>query len=577
MKKLINRLPSLKEVLNIYKIAKSYKLEIIIYTLMAFASTVMGLLSSLVTQALIDFVTKDVNISNAHLIEFNSIEIAIAAVVGFMVAGIIFGAINSRISEKIRLKINTELTAEIFDEFICSKWEFTSLFASGDILNRFNGDIATISSSVIGIFPTLLSKAFQFGGAFLIVLYYDKTMALISLITIPLTLIFSRAVVRKMHQYSKELRKMNSSVMAFNSDALLNMQYLKAFGLVTVFCHKLRKLQREYIKLSLDYNKFQIISTSLMSFVTQIVSYACFGWAIFRLWQGEISFGTLVLFVQLYSVLSGSFSSLVHIVPTIINAITASERITEIRNLPKDDSLENDDTNEYLDKNGSKSLEINFKNVSFKYIDEDKENLKGVDFNVKTGDMVALIGPSGEGKTTLLRLLLALINPEEGEAEIFCPENGESISISPSTRQFFSYVPQKNSMFGDTLAENLRLIKPDATDEEIVDALKLACAYDFVKKEKEGIYCKVGDGGVGFSEGQMQRLSIARAFLRDAPFILLDEATSALDIDTEKQVLENIRKWSENKICIFTSHRNSIYEVCNKIYMITDTECINVL
>lgn len=565
----------ISELKNIAALSRRYISAVIIYTVMAVFSIVFGLLSSLVSQSLIDFVTKSQHADN--LLEFKSIQGVICAAVFFAVFRIVFSAINNRVAEKIKIRIITEMTADTFDKFICSNWEYTSDFTSGDILNRFNSDVATVSASVTGIIPTVVTKIFQFGGAFAIIFYYDPIMAAIALVTIPLSLICSRFLVRKMHQYAKDLKKMSSKMMAFNSDALLNMQYLKSFGLVTVFCSKLRELQREYIRLSLDYNKFSIIVTSIISFVTQIVTYACFGWGVYRLWTGAISFGTLVLFIQLYSMLSGSFNSIINIVPTLINAVAASERITEIRNLPMDDELENPETEQFFDKYKNLPICLSFDNVSFRYKEETENALNSISFECETGDFVALTGASGEGKTTMLRLLLSLIKASEGSCSIFSKDRRDKIELGPSTRKFFSYVPQKNTMFGDTLAANMRMVKPDATDAEIEQALKTACAYDFIMKEKNGIYCHVGDGGTGFSEGQMQRLSIARALLRDAPIVLFDEATSALDIDTEHQVLENLAEWGKNKICIFTTHRSSVFEVCNKAYMVTDTDCISIL
>lgn len=565
----------INELKNIALLTRKYISSVIVFTIMAVLSVVFGLLSTLVTQSLIDFVTKS-NAQN-NLLRFDSIGTAVGAAVAFTVFKIIFSAVNSRVAEKIRIRINTEMTADTFDRFICSEWEYTSDFASGDILNRFNSDVSTVASSVIGIVPTAITKMFQFAAALFVILYYDPVMALIALVTIPLSLLCSRFLVKQMHTYAKELKKISSKMMTFNSDALFNMQYLKSFGLVTVFCNKLRKIQSEYIKLSLDYNKFSIIVTSIISFVTQIVTYACFGWGVFRLWSGAISFGTLVLFIQLYSMLSGSFGSIVGIVPTLINSVAASERISEIRNLPEDESLEDDDVSAFYKENSDGHLKLLFDNVSFRYKEETENALSNVSFECQTGDFVALTGPSGEGKTTMLRLMLSLIHPSEGECRIADIRTGEYINIAPSTRKFFSYVPQKNTMFRDTLSANMRMVKADATDEEIISALKTACAYDFVMKEKAGINCMVGDGGTGFSEGQMQRLSIARALLRNAPIILLDEATSALDVDTEQQVLKNLSEWGKNKICIFTTHRPSVFEVCNKAYIVADSECVSVM
>ena len=565
----------INELKNIALLTRKYLSSVFVFTIMAVLSVVFGLLSTLVTQSLIDFVTKS-NAQN-NLLQFDSIGAAVGAAVAFTIFKIIFSAVNSRVAEKIRIRINTEMTADTFDRFICSEWEYTSDFASGDILNRFNSDVSTVASSVIGIVPTAITKMFQFAAALFVILYYDPVMALIALVTIPLSLLCSRFLVKQMHTYAKELKKISSKMMTFNSDALFNMQYLKSFGLVTVFCNKLRKIQSEYIKLSLDYNKFSIIVTSIISFVTQIVTYACFGWGVFRLWSGAISFGTLVLFIQLYSMLSGSFGSIVGIVPTLINSVAASERISEIRNLPEDESLEDDDVSAFYKENSDGHLKLLFDNVSFRYKEETENALSNVSFECQTGDFVALTGPSGEGKTTMLRLMLSLIHPSDGECRIADIRTGEYINIAPSTRKFFSYVPQKNTMFRDTLSANMRMVKADATDDEIIAALKTACAYDFVMKEKAGINCMVGDGGTGFSEGQMQRLSIARALLRNAPIILLDEATSALDVDTEQQVLKNLSEWGKNKICIFTTHRPSVFEVCNKAYIVTDSECVSVM
>ncbi len=565
----------LSEIKKILALSRKYIFAVIVYTLMAVFSIVFGLLSSLVSQSLIDIVTK--NDVSSNLLKFDNLYIAIGCAVSFAVFKIVFTAFNSRVAEKISIKITTEMTAETFDKFICSDWEYISDFSSGDVLARINSDVATVSSSVIGIVPTLITKVFQFAAAFFLIFYYDKVMALIALVTIPISLLCSKFLVGRMHDYAKKLKKTGSELMSFNTDSLLNMQYLKSFGLVNVFCKKLRSLQSEYISVSLDYNKFSIIVTSVISFVAQMVTYACFGWGIYRLWSGAVSFGTLILFIQLYQMLSGSFSSLVNVVPNMINAVAASERISEISDLPKDESLENTEVIQFYESAKDKTLTVELKNVSFRYKDESVNALNSINFSCKTGDFVALTGPSGEGKTTILRLLLSLVKCQSGEAVIISDELNQNVSISAATRQFFSYVPQKNTMFGDTLAANMRMVKPDATDDEIIEVLKIACAYDFVMKDKNGINCLVGDGGVGFSEGQLQRLSIARALLRNSPVILFDEATAALDVDTEQTILNNLSAWCKNKICIFTTHRTSVFEVCNKAYMVTDTDCIPVL
>ena len=228
-----------------------------------------------------------------------------------------------------------------------------------------------------------------------------------------------------------------------------------------------------------------------------------------------------------------------------------------------------EETAQKIKENSSKGLEIRIENVDFTYKGGEKV-LSNVNLLAKSGNIVAIVGPSGEGKTTIMRIILGLINPQSGKS-VMRDNLGNECALSAATREMFSYVPQGNTIFADTIAKNMRMVKNDATDEEIIAALKTACAYDFVKKLPEGINTIIGENGQGLSEGQAQRISIARAVLRDAPVILLDEATSALDVDTEEKVLKNIIKKDSKKICIVTTHRPSVLDICERVYRINKT------
>ena len=217
-----------------------------------------------------------------------------------------------------------------------------------------------------------------------------------------------------------------------------------------------------------------------------------------------------------------------------------------------------------------RGFSVILKNVFFRYV-EDKTVLKESDFIANPNEIVAIVGPSGEGKTTMLRLLLGLILPEEGRA-ILRDCEGNEVPMNADTRQFFSYVPQGNTIFSGTIADNLRLIKQDATDEEIIEALKISCAWEFVEKLPLGINSPVGERGRGLSEGQAQRIAIARAVLRDAPIMLLDEATSALDVETERKVLRSIIQKKPNKTCIVATHRPSVLTMCQRVYRVMNTK-----
>ena len=213
-------------------------------------------------------------------------------------------------------------------------------------------------------------------------------------------------------------------------------------------------------------------------------------------------------------------------------------------------------------------FEVRMDGVDFSYV-EDKQVITGSGFRAAPGEIVALIGPSGGGKTTMIRLMLGLVRPDAGRAYLVASD-GTQVEMNADSRCLFSYVPQGNTILSGTVAENMRLVKEDASDEEIVDALKIACAWDFVEKLPDGINSKVGERGKGFSEGQAQRLAIARAVLRYAPILLLDEATSALDVETERRVLRSIVRQRPNKTCIVTTHRPTVINLCQRVYRVTD-------
>lgn len=261
-------------------------------------------------------------------------------------------------------------------------------------------------------------------------------------------------------------------------------------------------------------------------------------------------------------------SSLIQIIPAAINAATCAGRLCRFRNWKKENALGMEKVDRILEKE-YKGITIELKEVNIHYKDGENVIHRG-DFIANAGEITAVVGPSGEGKTTLIRVLLGLLHPMEGRAEL---KNAEGIKcrLSAGTREFFSYVPQGNTIFAGSIAENMRMVKEDATDEEIREVLEMACAYDFVKKLPKGMETVVGEKGSGLSEGQAQRLAIARALLKNAPVLILDEATSALDIDTEERVLKNIMKKEKGRTCVCTTHRPSVLSVSDHIYEIRES------
>ncbi len=546
------------ETLWMYQYSRKYWKSICFYIFSGIFGTMMGLGSSVMSKYLIDAVTTGYR---------DRILILAVIIVCMTVGGIISNAVISRISARINVVVQNEIQADIYNRIINTDWEALHQFRSGDLLNRLSNDASQVASSVISWIPNCITKLVQFAGAFAIIFHYDPVMSGIALLSAPVTVLLSRKLMGKMRSYNKEMREMTSNLMAFQDDTFQNLQSVKALGLMNLFEDKLKSLQRDYRDKMMDYNKFTVYTSSFLSAVGTGVSYICFGWSVYRLWSGYITTGTLLMFVQMANSLSSSFSALVQIVPSAINAATCASRLMAISGLEKEKFLDMPAVDK-IRTSADRGLTVELKDVNVIYR-EGNEVVRNGNFIAEPGRISAVIGPSGEGKTTLIRVFLGLIYPSSGNASL-TDSDGVSCSISAGTRELFGYVPQGNTMFAGTIAENMRMVRSDASDEEIRSVLETACAYEFVRKLPEDIHTHIGEKGTGLSEGQAQRIAIARALLRNAPILILDEATSALDTDTEERVLKNIMSIGEHRTCIVTTHRPSVLTMSDHIYRIRD-------
>lgn len=540
----------------IFSYSARYKGAIAFYLFLGIFSTTMGLVSSVASKYIIDIIT-------GH--DSSRLWLMVALMVGSTVFSLVFGSLISRITAKLNIAINNDIQADIFDKIVDADWLALNDYPSGDILNRFNGDIGTVSSNAISWLPTIIIAIYNFVATFFVILYYDWIMALFALGTAPFMLLMSRFVLKKQREYNKKMREMSSDMMSFEVDTFYNFDTIKSFGVAPHYSKKLRWWQGKFRDISLKYNMFSIKTNILMSVVGTLVQFAAFGYCLFRLWTGGITYGTMTLFLQQRSKLSSAFSSVVSIIPSFLNSSVSAHRIRELVQLPREVHIPESSR---MDKFAGQGFTVRMKDTNFSY----KAGTRVITdsaFEANPGEIVALVGPSGEGKTTMIRLILGLIRPQEGE--VLLEAGGEAVNMNTETRHLFAYVPQGNTILSGTIAENMRVVKEDATDEEIVEALKIACAWDFVQKLPGGIEAPVGERGRGLSEGQAQRIAIARAVLRDAPILLLDEATSALDVTTERTVLRNIVQRHPNKTCIVTTHRPSVLNLCQRVYRVMDT------
>ncbi|KAA8501174.1 ABC transporter ATP-binding protein [Mediterraneibacter catenae] len=541
----------------IFSYSARYKGAIAFYVILGIFSTSMGLVSSIASKYMIDIITG---------YETSKLWVMILIMVGSTVFSLAFSSIISRISTKLSIDINNDIQADIFDKIVDADWLSLNKYSNGDILNRFNGDIGTVSSNAISWLPTIIIAVYNFVATFFVIMHYDWIMAVIALGSAPVMLLMSRFMIKKQRDYSKKVREMSSQLMTFEVEAFYNFDTIKSFGVAPHYSKKMRWWQGKFRDISLKYNLFSIKTNIFMSILGTVVQFAAFGYCLFRLWTNDITYGTMTLFLQQRSNLSSAFNSVVSIIPAFLNSSVSAHRIRELVELPKEVHIpESGEMDKYIDK----GFEVRMDDVNFSYV-EGTRVITDSAFRAKPGEIVALVGPSGEGKTTMIRLILGLIRPEDGGVKLRA-SGGQEIEMNAETRHLFAYVPQGNTILSGTIAENMRMVKEDATDEEIVEALKVACAWDFVEKLPQQINNSVGERGRGLSEGQAQRIAIARAVLRDAPILLLDEATSALDVTTERTVLRNIVKQHPNKTCIVTTHRPSVLNLCQRVYRVMET------
>lgn len=548
-----------KELRWLYKRMMRYRSMVLMVTIMGLIGTLMGLASSVATKYLIDAVT----------LRNNSLMVAAVLMVTMMIGSFALQAMASRISARVHIKVRNENQSLTFGKILHAGWEALEPYRSGDLLHRLETDVGIVSDGIISFFPNLLTACVRFGGSLIIMIIYDPTMALITFLGVPVMLLVSRYQLIRLRNHSMNMKELGGEVMSFQEDSFRNLTSIKAFSIVDQFEDEMRRLQGRYSDAFLSFNAYQISMSILMNLVSMLVSTGCFGWAIFRLWSGDITYGSMTMFLQLASMLRGSFSSIISQIQSSITLATSAGRLIAVEELP----AENDQVPEGLED--EKKFTVSLNHVNFQYTNGDIV-LHPFDFSASPGELIAITGPSGEGKTTLLRLLLGLIEPCSGTAQLK-GASGREYALTAGTRNAFAYVPQGNSVFAGTIAQNLRLVAPDATDEQLLQALEIACALDFVKQLPNGLNHRLGAGGRGISEGQAQRIAIARALLRNAPILLLDEATSALDTETEQQLLQNLQSSGMIRTCILVTHRPASAEFCHRTYEIRNGFCKEVV
>lgn len=552
---------ALSELKWIYVSARDYRWQIGMFTVL---TVVVSCITILISVQLKDFVDSMLGS------DWDGVIRVAAFYIGVGLFNVMLSMFTQRMAGVISNRLRRSFTNKVYKKILTADWEKLNQVHSGDIITRLGEDATLISNAVVDWIPKILALMIQIAVATLLIIYYDFTLILVIAVIGPVILIGTRYFMRKMYQSNVIQRNVVSEVMTFYKESYSNIQTIKAFGLLTVFDVKSRALQDKRYKIELEVNKYSILSWSVMYVSGQIGAMVCLAWILYHIYLGRISIGTMTVLLVLASTVATGFKQFVQLLPNSVTTITSAGRIQQLLNMEDEAYIEGAAVHDFLQRGRKEGIQIEVNHLDFSY-QNGRQVFCDVSMNAKPGEIVALVGPSGEGKTTMLRVLLGLVKVRDGMAVMKLGADDTSVMpIGPDVRSAVSYVPQGNTMMSGSIADNLRIVRPDATDAEIIDALENACAMDFVRKLPDGINHVIGEGGIGFSEGQNQRLAIARALLCQTPILFLDEATSALDVGTERVVLNNLMQKSRTRTCILTTHRPSVLAMCDKVYRIAN-------
>lgn len=539
----------------LWHLLRDYRRRIVLHALIMIVTAAVPMLISLQSKGIVDVVVGA---------DWQALPRFALVILPFSVFNIWLSTKRDRLAGRIGAEIKMDLADQTYQRIMNADWETVAQHHSGDLLTRIQEDVASVSSSTVGWIPAILYQLVQIIAALIIIVYFDPMMLLLILLLTPLFLFGSRPFLGRQFAANQKERETSASVMTRYKESFQHLQSIKGFGLVPLFSRKMREQLAERRDVEIELNRYNVLSWLVMYCSGEGASLICLALAVYHVYQGKISIGSLTLLLMMAGTLSNGFKSLLQQVSPAIATISASERMRGVLSLPEETIENEQEYQRLLERALEQGVSIRMENMSFSYADG-TEVLRDVDCRVEAGQIAAFVGPSGEGKTTMLRILLGLVKTEN---EPVLEAGDIRLPVSPAARRLMAYVPQGNTILSGTIAENLRMFNPSASEEEIISALKAACAWEFVEKLPDGIHHNIGESGIGFSEGQNQRLAIARALMCKTPILLLDEATSALDVATERRVLHNLMAGEHKRTCILTTHRPSVLSMCDEVYRI---------
>lgn len=502
------------------------------------------------------------------------LEIWAVALAVVIVLRIMFNALRTYLQTRTEIALKNRLRYNLFDVLLHVRNDGGSRHHSGDVLNRLQEDVRQVASTLAGSVPNLFGTLLQFLAAFGFLIYLDVRLAVIVVVIVPLGLVVGKFVTSRIRNLTLDIRSSDSKVQAHLQESFQHLTLLQTLEYVGTSSDILGGLQTRLYGNEMRRARFTILSRIVISLAFSAGHAVAFLWGVWGISSGVVTYGMMTAFLQLVGQIQRPLVDMSSQIPAVIHATASIDRLMELEALPREEKAQS----MLLDAPAG----VRFEEVTFAYPDSDRDILAGFTHDFRPGSRTAIVGPTGVGKSTLIRLMLALLRPDKGSVYLYssssdAAQQGDSANptpdthpavhtpeASPATRCNLVYVPQGNTLFSGTIRENLLMGNPDATEEQLRKVLHTAAA-DFVFGLSEGLDTQCFESGAGLSEGQAQRIAIARALLRPGSILLLDEFSSALDAQTESTLLERLTSELPDHTMIFITHRDRIIDFCDSV------------
>lgn len=463
-------------------------------------------------------------------------------------------ALRSYLQTKTEIGMKNGIRKRIFDILLHIQNDGASRQHSGDVLNRLQEDVRVVSNALAVSLPNLLGTVLHFVAAFVFLMTLEPKLGLLIVLIAPAGLIIGKFVTRRMRDLTHDIRRTSSKVQSHLQESVQNITLIQSMEYSENSASALDSIQGELYGNEIRRTLFTVVSRMFISLAFQAGHAVAFLWGVWGISTGKVTYGMMTAFLQLVGQIQRPLAEMSGQIPSLIHASASIDRLMELEALPAEE------TGDPLLLSGNVGIKMD--NVSFAYPDSPSDVLKDFTYEFKPGSRTAIVGPTGVGKSTMIRLLMALLKPRDGQISLYTSET--ETPVSPATRINMVYVPQGNSLFSGTVRDNLLMGNPEATQQQLENALHTAAA-DFVFSLPSGLDTQCFEAGAGLSEGQAQRIAIARALLRPGSVLLLDEFSSALDAETETVLLERLTKELPDRTMVFITHRDKIIDYCDSV------------